>query len=1763
MKITGTPGIDVTEYLFRWWAGTDTTIAAMEITNAANFGGTIDVTAADSSAIEGLPSGKYTVVAYDANDPYNGCKSVATYTLKEDNPVYQIKRVDIITTDDTNCDNNNANGTIKITKIFMDGIAVDLSVSGGDYAFTWAGLNVGAIQHPVNSVNDSVSSVLPGTYTVYVENLVDNLCRSQVVNVTVGQDGIEPTFDTPVVTEDTYCTGGNGSVTLAILAPDTDEANYDFSWYEGTGTAGTFRGDLSGVGNFSATNLNAGFYTIVVTAQATASEGTGCTDMIVVEVEDNPDVIKIAANQIVGTPITDCSPHNGQVVVNNVTLNGALVGTAGYTFTLYESDGVTPSASTFTGASTSADLSPGTYFVSANDAVTGCTTPLRSVIIDYDTEQPTLSIALDRLNSSCDVANADGQLTLSITGADMDANYTIDWYLGTVSNPGSAELLADGVPSAGGFTPSITISGTTPPTSTISGLATARYFARVTDTTNPNANCNNVIAKSVLQDSTFAINMTLTANSQTNCTANGEVVINSITLTTQDGPTSVSGEAVDGGVANLIGTYDLQLLNANQQLITAVTTDADLQGLSEGNYFINATHQVYDCESNSFPFQIVEDIAYPETSVTTIEPNTSCTTTGVGSIEITLLTDGVANAYTVDWRNGSLPTSPAVTPAEGTASSSANTFTLSGLSAGNYTAVISDVTSGCSVNFTYEVLENLSYPTINIPDGQVTHNTLCGAGNGAVTIDDNDITYQGAAGLVADYDWTITSSIGQAGFPQVLNAPAAISLSNLLPDTITFLATHRVTGCSNGSLELIILDKSRLPEIDSLVMIPNANCDGGGIAQGLIEIREIDGIAPSAGNYDYQWYVGTSASAGNEVSVVLGESDSTELVQNLPDDFYTVEITNNNTGCVSTQTIEVQNDPDYPIIISYEVNKNLTCFTVGNGSFVITQIRYQGTDLSMGNSADSLTIVSDYTLLLFASDGVTPMTDGDPATTMKLDSLSAGTYYAAIRKNDSNCDSEKVQFVIKDNPFYPQIQIIQVEADSTCSETGTTPNGMLLAIPDNANDPIHIDSSYTFNWYEVDPGTNARITGSISSNDTLSGQYQGKFEVEVVNVNVGCLSNAYFTLTNEPEELRIVAIDSVSMTACSPSNAFFEVTMINIGNLTDYTYYFYNGDPTIGNPNDSLIYSGPSPILSFNDTGFDVVPDEYYVIAVSNITGCSTDIYQIEITDETTRPGITLEAFSLQTNCDPDNPNGSLTVSANGSQDNTLYTFEWTNSAGIVVEANNATADSLAADTYTVTITEVATGCSVSENYTMIDDYPDPLKLSVTSEGNSNCVNPDGRLAAKVNNIPDGKSASDYQFYWFIGDQTAGTPDPTQADWIGTVYSGLEAGTYTVYVVDGTDAFCTSVPRAVTVKDLRDTPDFRVDIINDVTICYPTLPNGRATIGFTEGELFRYTFLWYEGAISDTTGLSPFVSNKQSVDSLNIGVYTTAAIDKITGCIGYQQFNIMDATETVGLPTLVKVSDRTNCIYPDGRALARVNGNTEGYTFNWYEQGNLTTPVFTGSDVSTLDTTTYLVEAIKISTGCVSARVSVEILNGIEDPEFEVFTTGSICLRTEDGAANQFNGTADIYFEVFHEIDTISWINPDGISVSSDVKLIGAEPGIWSVWFRSDNGCDYTREFEITAALKIYNGISSNGDGKNDFMIIDCIDYFPNNRVSIYNRDGSLVYETKGYNNIDRRFDGTSNVGRNGLKLPVGTYFYFIDKGDGTEVVNGYLELVR
>ena len=91
------------------------------------------------------------------------------------------------------------------------------------------------------------------------------------------------------------------------------------------------------------------------------------------------------------------------------------------------------------------------------------------------------------------------------------------------------------------------------------------------------------------------------------------------------------------------------------------------------------------------------------------------------------------------------------------------------------------------------------------------------------------------------------------------------------------------------------------------------------------------------------------------------------------------------------------------------------------------------------------------------------------------------------------------------------------------------------------------------------------------------------------------------------------------------------------------------------------------------------------------------------------------------------------------------------------------------------------------------------------------------------------------------------------------------------------------------------------------------------------------------------------------------------------------------------------------------------------------------------------------------------------------------------------------------------------------------------------------------KDWVLEGDVVIYNLVTPDGDGKNDYFIIDNINKYPNNRVEIYNRWGVKVFETTGY---DPHGDGSSNVftgyseGKVTVdkkkKLPSGTYYYIV-----------------
>lgn len=86
------------------------------------------------------------------------------------------------------------------------------------------------------------------------------------------------------------------------------------------------------------------------------------------------------------------------------------------------------------------------------------------------------------------------------------------------------------------------------------------------------------------------------------------------------------------------------------------------------------------------------------------------------------------------------------------------------------------------------------------------------------------------------------------------------------------------------------------------------------------------------------------------------------------------------------------------------------------------------------------------------------------------------------------------------------------------------------------------------------------------------------------------------------------------------------------------------------------------------------------------------------------------------------------------------------------------------------------------------------------------------------------------------------------------------------------------------------------------------------------------------------------------------------------------------------------------------------------------------------------------------------------------------------------------------------------------------------------------------------------NIFTPNGDGVNEAFIIPCLldtDDYPNSQLSVFNRWGDEVY------NSPRPYPNNWRGTFNGENLPVDTYFYILDLGDGSKPITGYLLLQK
>lgn len=138
------------------------------------------------------------------------------------------------------------------------------------------------------------------------------------------------------------------------------------------------------------------------------------------------------------------------------------------------------------------------------------------------------------------------------------------------------------------------------------------------------------------------------------------------------------------------------------------------------------------------------------------------------------------------------------------------------------------------------------------------------------------------------------------------------------------------------------------------------------------------------------------------------------------------------------------------------------------------------------------------------------------------------------------------------------------------------------------------------------------------------------------------------------------------------------------------------------------------------------------------------------------------------------------------------------------------------------------------------------------------------------------------------------------------------------------------------------------------------------------------------------------------------------------------------------------------------------------------------------------------------------------------------------------------------------------WMADNSIISGQNTAVLTVRPQVntvYTVTVTNANSCAQSQSFTLNvvedyAKINASNILTPNNDGYNDKWIIDNIDFYPNNEVTVFDRAGRIVYKKKGY---DNSWDGTVN----GSPLSENTYYYIIDFGTSRLRFKGYITILR
>jgi gliding motility-associated-like protein len=251
------------------------------------------------------------------------------------------------------------------------------------------------------------------------------------------------------------------------------------------------------------------------------------------------------------------------------------------------------------------------------------------------------------------------------------------------------------------------------------------------------------------------------------------------------------------------------------------------------------------------------------------------------------------------------------------------------------------------------------------------------------------------------------------------------------------------------------------------------------------------------------------------------------------------------------------------------------------------------------------------------------------------------------------------------------------------------------------------------------------------------------------------------------------------------------------------------------------------------------------------------------------------------------------------------------------------------------------------------------------------------------------------------------------------------------------------------------------------------------------------------------------------------------------------------------------------------KLLGSAKGGSGVFAYNWSPESLLIdNTVLNPVTVNLSNDTEFVLKVIDLVSGC-SQSDTVSITMGGPKRPVAVDDFGSTLINTPITLGilgNDFDSIGkglDVSILVNPSKGTAILTKDDSVYYTPKSNFIGLDTLTYVICDRgTPSKCDTALVIievsDLLPEIRVYNLISPDGDGANDYWHILNIEEYPDNNVLIFNRWGDKIIEIDSYNNtvIDRRWNGTNSKND---KIPDGVYYYIIKVKNHKSIPPGWV----